>query len=123
MRSLMSYKGEEALELLADIIEPAASIIADKTCVTKFRANKLSGAAYIIKKHKKDALQIMARLEGKSVKDFKNDCNLLTLPTQILAILNDKELLDFFNSSLGTSTEDLIGPSGSVTESTEETEE
>jgi hypothetical protein len=51
---LSEYKGEQALDMLADLIEPAATIMADKEIANAVRANlpriKIVKAA--IKNHK-----------------------------------------------------------------------
>ena len=97
MRKLSEYKDEEALDLLAELLEPAINIMGDGKIAQMLRANEKSKAVKVaIKEHKEDVITIMAILEGKERKDFH--CNLLTLPLQLLTILNDPVLVDFFSS-------------------------
>jgi len=107
MRKLSEYKDEEALELLADIMEPVTEIIIDKEVVKKFRKNKLAGIAHAIKHHKKAVFRTLAALEGVNVEDYH--CNIVTLPKAILEIINDKELIDFFASQSQEADEESSG--------------
>jgi len=98
MKKLSEYKNEEALDLLADIMVPIAGIMTDKNIRKKFTKNRIEGISYLLKHHKKAVLEIMAILDGVPVKEYT--CNMITLPKQILEILNDADLMDFFDSSL-----------------------
>lgn len=98
MRKLSEYKNEEALDLLADLLVPLSNIMTDKKIGGKWKKNRIEAVSYIIKNHKKSVIEIMARLENTPVKEY--ECNMVTLPVQILGILNDTELLGFFNSTL-----------------------
>lgn len=98
MRSLSSYKGEEALDVLADLIDPITEILSDpKNRVGKFtKENRMDIISNCIKNHKKAVLQILARLEGVPVDKY--ECTIFSLPSALLQILNDEELADFFIS-------------------------
>lgn len=99
MRKISDYKDEEALDLLADIIEPASNIFADDKVKNAFKGSKdksmIKVAKVIIENHKGDIMEILAKLDGKKREDFH--CNVLTLPIAVLQILQDKELVDFFS--------------------------
>ena len=119
MKKLSEYKDDEALDLLADIIVPASTIFADKQVKDAFKSqNKLKAAKVVIKNHKKEIVEILARLDGVSAEDYH--CNVFTLPVVVLQILQDKELVDFFSSAVGA--ED-VNVSSELTANTEETEE
>ena len=96
MRKLSEYKNEEALDLLADILEPVAHIFADKDFVEQLQTNKMSAIQHVIRNHKSDVLMIMARLEGVSVEEYQ--CTIFTLPMALINMLNDPDLIDFFKS-------------------------
>lgn len=116
---LSDYQNEEALEVLADIIEPATMIIADKEVQKIYKSGqpKLKLVTYMLKHHSSEVLDIMAGLDGVPREEYK--CNILTLPVKLLEIMNDEQLLGFFSSqaSMGQTS------SGNATESTEEVEE
>ena len=113
MRKLSEYKNEEALDLLADILEPVAHIFADKDFVEQLQTNKMSAIQHVIRNHKSDVLTIMARLEGVSVDEYQ--CTIFTLPMALINMLNDPDLIDFFKSqglkineeSFGSATENI----------------
>lgn len=97
MKKLSEYKGEEALELLADLIEPMSVIMTDKEIHALFKENRFKAISLAIKKHKDAIIEILAILDGVPVDKY--ECNLLTLPVTILALLNDKEMLQLFTSA------------------------
>lgn len=96
MKKLSEYKNEDALDLLADIMEPVAYIFADKEFVKKAQENKLSAIKHVMKKHSKNILSIIARLEGVPVEEYK--CTIFSLSLAIMNLFNDPELMDFFKS-------------------------
>ena len=91
---LSEYQGEAALDLLADLIEPAGEIMSDKEIGDLFKKNRLKAIALAIKNHKKAVIQILATMDGVPVDEYK--CNVLTLPVKILEILNDPALVQLF---------------------------
>lgn len=118
---LSAYKGEQALDMLADLIEPAAAIMADKEISNAVKANlpKIKIVKAAIKNHKPEVIEIMAILDGKEPKEYADKVTLFTLPAKLLEILNDPDLMSLFTLQ-GQKTETL---SGSATESTEEREQ
>ena len=96
MRKLSEIKGEEALDVLAEIIEPAAEIFTDeavKKALTEGK-NKLEAVKVVLKNHKKAVIAVMAALEGVAVKEYQPP--LLALPTMLMEVLNDPELQKLF---------------------------
>lgn len=116
---LSEYKGEEAIELLADILEPTVEIFADDD-VRKAITNdepKMKIISKVLKSHKKEIIQIMARMDNTPVEKY--EVNVLTLPKKVLEILNDEDLNGFFKSQYQSTVENA---SGSATENIKETE-
>lgn len=94
---LSEIKGERALDVLADIIEPISEIMADKEVVkTMGGSKKVKAISLAIKKHKKAVIEVLAALDGKSVDEY--ECNILSLPKQILDIVNDPAVIELFTS-------------------------
>lgn len=119
---LSEYRGEQALELLADIVEPAAAIISDKEIakLAKSGAERIKLVKPIIKNHKKEVIEILAILDGEDPKQYADKVNVFTLPTKLLDILNDPELTNLFTLQGQKMDEES---SGSATESTEANEQ
>ena len=117
---LSDFKDEEALDVLADLVEPATNIFSNKKLLTAIKngRNKLELSKIAIKENKKDVLQILAILSGQPVETFH--CNIPSILSQITDIIGDKELLDFF-ASVEQIKETLS--SSSASESTEEKEQ
>lgn len=119
---LTDIKGEEALDFLADIMDPIISIMSDKEVQDAFRADdRLTAIKLLLKGHKKETIQIMAIMdgEGDAVEEYTEKVNILTLPRKLLELFNDPEVMALFTSQ-GQMTDGA--DSGPVTESTGETE-
>ena len=115
MRKLSEIKGEDALDILADLIEPLSEFSQDEKFVSLVRSKQMIPAVQqAIKGHKKAVLKTMALLEGEDPKTYQPP--LLRLPAMLLEILNDPDLLVLFPP------EQTVTSSGSATENTEETE-
>ena len=91
---LSEYQGEAALDILADLIEPAGEIMSDKEIGDVFKENRFKAIGLAIKNHKKAVMQILATMDGVPVEEYK--CNVFTLPVKILELLNDSELIRLF---------------------------
>lgn len=118
---LSEYKGEKALDLLADLIEPAAVIMADKEIARLAKANMppIKIVKTAIKNHKAEVIEILAILDGEDPKEYAEKVTLFTLPAKLLEIFNDPDLMNLFTLQ-GQKPETL---SGSATESIAESEQ
>ena len=109
---LSDIKGEQALDILADLIDPVSEIAQDEKVVALIRTGKrLDAVKVLLKDHKKTVMEILAYLNGEGPKTYSP--SLLSLPVMVLNILNDPELADLFTPG------DEVTSSGSHTESTE----
>lgn len=118
---LSDYKGEEALDVLADIIEPLTMIIADGEIQELTKQKKVPPIKYVkpaIKNHKREVIEILARLNKQSPEDYEKTMTLFTLPLQVLEFINDPEVQNLFTSQI-QNLETPFADSGSVTENTE----
>ena len=112
---LSEYQGEAALDVLADLIEPAGEIMSDKEIGEVFKENRFKAIGMAIKNHKKAVMQILATMDGVPVDEYK--CNVFSLPVKILEILNDPEMIQLFTYQGQTGD---ANSSGSASENTEE---
>lgn len=115
MKKLSEYKDEQALDLLVEIMEPAAAIIGDPAIKEAWATgNRLKVAKAAIKGHKAQVMEILAVMEGVPVEEYH--CNIFTLPMRAVEILNDEELLSVFTSQAQEMMQSVS--SGPVTENT-----
>ena len=112
---LSEYQGEAALDLLADLIEPAGEIVSDKEIGEVFKENRFKAIGLAIKNHKKAVMQILATMDGVPVDEYK--CNVFSLPVKILELLNDPEMIRLFQYEGQTGDANACG---SAWENTEE---
>ncbi len=117
---LSEFKNEQALEVLADIIEPAAAICADKELakIMKNGGKKIAAVQRLLREHKSQVIEILAALERVPVDEYQ--VNILTLPMRLMEILGDRELMQLFQSR-GQS--EAAQSSGSASDSTVDREE
>lgn len=116
---LSEFKGEEALEVLADLLEPVTELFSDKKLIELIKDSKtrIKGISYAIKEHKSSVLEILAITEGIPVDEYREKCNVMSLPGKALEIFNDKELMSFFSSQVPM---EEMTSSGNVTEPTKD---
>lgn len=112
---LSEIKGEKALDVLADIIDPAMEIASDKEIeiAVNGNASKLDIIKIVLRNHKKATIAIMAALDGKKPEEY--EINVLTLPAKLIEMMNDPDLMSLFGLQSQTPTS-----SGSATENTED---
>lgn len=114
---LSEIKGEAALDVLAELAEPAVEIMADEEVreIAQSKKPKVLLVKPILKNHKTAIIQIMAALEQKDPEEFVKTMNILTLPKKILELLEDEALMELFQSQGQMMEEES---SGSATENT-----
>lgn len=97
-RKLSEIKGEDAIDVLADILEPVTSIAADDEIRKAVKAGlpKIKLIQLALKSHKKDIVKILAVMDGQDAENY--EVNLLELPARILEILNDETIMSLFTS-------------------------
>lgn len=106
MKRLSEYRGEQAIEVMGDILEPATIIMGDPEIrkLNDESTSKVKIVKYILKNHRESVLQIMAVLDGvdiddkKAYEDYRKSVNFFTLPMNLLSILNDPDVQSLFTS-------------------------
>lgn len=119
MKKLSDYKGDEAIELWADLIEPIAKILADKTIADTYKSGKpkILLAKEILKTHKKEAADILLRIDPAPLNGLNIIMRLIEV---LLEIEGSEELRGFFGTAGKEKT--LSESSGCVTENTGDVE-
>ena len=106
---LSEIKGERAVEVIADLIEPIANIATDKECADLFSVKpvkdedkKVTARKHLVKKvpmllksHKRDVIKIIATLDGKSV----DDMNVFSITAALIGLVQDEALIELFTSA------------------------
>ena len=112
MKKLTDYKGEEAIELWADLLDPLTNIFSDKEVQDSIvtGASALSKAQTILKTHKNDAVTILLKIDPTPIDGLNLIARLLSL---VLEIEHSEVFADFFGSAQPEKTESET--SGSVT--------
>jgi hypothetical protein len=97
---LSEIKGTDAIDVIADIIDPVTVILADKEIQEAIETKKpyLLIAKTILKNQKEAILEVLAVLHKEDPKEFKP--SLIELPIMLVQLVQDvmdnKELVDLF---------------------------
>lgn len=120
MRRLQDIKGEEALDVLADILEYVVMLTQNdkvREIVEGKGFRHVDSIKTLIKEGKNEIIHIMAVIDGKSYDEFLESFDLLTLPVMLYQTFNDEALQAVFLSQ-AQATEETS--SGLATENIEE---
>ena len=108
----MNYKdinGDEALDVLADLMDPIETIAKDKELVRKLRAKEYKTAIQMaLRTYKPEVLTILALLNRENPKTYQP--NILKIPLMLLEVLNDPDITVLFTSQAQTPEETQSGP-------------
>jgi len=116
MKKLSDYQGDEAIELWADLLEPLTIILGDSEVQKVIQSGKpkIAIAKEILKAHKKEATEMMLRIDPEPI----DGLNIILRLVGILAdIGQNEEIKSFFGYAEQAGME--AESSGSVTENTE----
>lgn len=115
MKKLSDYKGEDAIELWGNILEPAAKIVADKEIQVQFKKKepRINLVKMILLKHKTEAVEILTAIDPEPITAFNVITRFLALVNEVIA---NEEFKDFFgfaglkmdSESSGSATENIV---------------
>lgn len=120
MRRLQDIKGLEAIDVLADLLDPITELVKKPEILKVIDENGLNDIETIkalIKGGKMEVLQILAILDGRPIGEFLETFDILTLPVMLYQTFNDDALQAVFTSQ---GQNDAVKSSGLAMESTEE---
>lgn len=124
MLKLSEIKGDDAIDVIADILDPVAVMLADKEVekTIKSKVPVIVKAQVILKRQKKAILEVLAILNQVDPKEFNP--SLIELPVMLMSVIQDIEAhpeLKILFQSQGQMTTSVS--SGAVMEPTQGTEE
>ena len=111
---LSDIKGERALDVIADLIEPICNIAQDDGVKALMKKQTLPEGAdprtfavgrlkkhvpALIKKHKADLVAILAAIEGATAAEYAQSLTLNKLLCDCVSLLNDREFVELFTSA------------------------
>ena len=120
MRRLQDVKGEEALDVLADVLDYAVRLVKNdkiREALNSRGFRDIETIKLLIKEGKHELISIMAIIDGKPYDEFVETLDLLTLPVMLYQTFNDEALQSVFISQAQTTG---VTSSGLATETTEE---
>jgi hypothetical protein len=95
---LSEIRGEKAIVMMADIIDPATEIMADEVLQKLINgdAPQLVIVERILREHPKSIIKILALLNEEDVETYNP--SILVLPKLVKELLEDEELMGLFHS-------------------------
>lgn len=87
MRKLSDIKGEESIDVLAEILVPIVDIANDEEVRSAMEKNVAACASVALKKHKGEIIDILTVIDGRSKEEMLEELDMLTLPTMLIEIL------------------------------------
>lgn len=126
---LSDIKGERAIEVIGELIDPIANIAENKEASALFRREKLpegidakafvvsrlrKGLPVLLKNHKGDIVSILAAIEGVTPAEYAATLDLKKVVKDLTELLTDEEFMAFFTSEQSEKS------SGSVTANSED---
>jgi hypothetical protein len=114
---LSDYKNEAALELFADMMEPAGVILADEEVKEAFSAQPMDKAGIVrllMKKHRSEVLEIIRLIDGGDPKTYT--ISFLEIPLKLMDLLGDPEVIMLFTPQGQNAESDASGSAMGNTE-------
>ena len=96
MRKLSEIKGEEALDVLAEILVPITTIANDAEVREGFETNVAKCVSIALKKYKDEIFDVLSAIDGTEREEFIESLDLLTLPVMIVEVLNEPMVQELF---------------------------
>lgn len=109
---LSEIKGDRVFEVIADIIEPVCNIAEDEEVRHLFIKERvpegMTAEEFVLKTkvkkalpkllrdHKADLVAILATLKGVTAQEYMGELSMATLMSDVADMLNDEELVAFF---------------------------
>lgn len=94
MRKLSEIKGDEAFDVIADLLEPLSVIFTDEEVIKA--DNRVKKVATALRLHKRELITILAILEGVDAEKYAETMSLATLPKAAVDLFNDEDLSILF---------------------------
>lgn len=114
MMKLSDIKGDRAIDVVADLIDPVCNIAQDPATKDLMTVKEVPEGANVyelavqrlrkhvpalIKAHKNDLVAIFSALEGVPQEEYKESLSFAKLLSDVVVLLNDREFLQFFMSA------------------------
>lgn len=103
---LSELKGQDAIDAIADVIEPLSAIATDKRLRADFKKvadsdDRVAALGKVlpkaIKTHKTDVIKVLASVNRKTVKEYEAEATVPRIMADAFDVLTDEELFAFFD--------------------------
>jgi hypothetical protein len=106
MGRILDARGDEALDVLAELLEPVGNIAKDPEISGKMRTGGggtiLEFIASLLKTHKEDVIAIMALDDGVTVEEERRFVTALTIPGRLIRLIKTPVVHELLFGSAAT---------------------
>lgn len=97
MRKLSDFKGDAALDILEELIDPVGDIAGDQNVIKMLQKRDIKGAAKsMIGEHRGSVIKILSVLDGVTPEEYMENVSIFTIPMALVDLLNDPDLVELF---------------------------
>ena len=100
---ISEIKGEQAINVLAEIIDPVTKILADEE-IKNARNDRIKAIQIALRKYPKEIIHCLALIEGEDPKTYQP--TLLSIPKKLVEITEDEDVKSLFISAATTAEEE-----------------
>lgn len=111
---ISEIKGEQAITVLAEIIDPITTILAD-TEVQAAKKDRVKAIQIALRKYPKEIIHCLALIEGEDPATYQP--SLMSIPKKLVEITEDEDVKSLFISAVATADKEH---SGDVQEDTQD---
>ena len=113
IKNLADIKGDAALDLVADLIDPVTEVMSDPVVAAAYRGtekepgSKAKAIKVAIKTHKKAITTILAIMDEEDPETYQPSA--MVIPVRLMQILSDPDMNNLFTLPDQTSEENTSG--------------
>lgn len=97
-RRLEDFKGDEAWDVIIELVDPIAEIATDEDVKKAITTDLKSAAKAIVKNHKAAATTVLAVLSERDPEELRATINPIDIMAGVLSILQDANVINLFLS-------------------------
>lgn len=115
MKRLSDYKGEEAIELWGELLEPVTAMLANPNVAAAAKGGKpmLDIAKVLLTENAKEVEKVLLTIDDTPLTGF-------TIPVRLISLLNEMQESEELQGFFGSAEQKTVNvSSGSATENTE----
>lgn len=97
MGRITEARGDEAMEILDQLMEIIESLGKDKEMQTTFKSLSIASAVqFLVRKHREEVYKLMALDDGVTVEEERGLMSALSIPVKLMRLMHDPSVRELF---------------------------